>query len=199
MPFRDSSAGVAKMPVLILLGAVGMVLLIACSNIAGLMLARTSTRARELAVRAALGATRARLMRAGLAETVLLTGGGRRGRGRDGAGDGGPAASVGSRERRGWIGCGGWTSTSWRLRSWRLWLRGFCSDLCRHGNYPRWIRTTHCRAADERWLAEHASACVRAWSWWRRHWHSCCSWGPGCSCGAWRGWKKSVQASSRMG
>ena len=72
MPFRDSSAGVAKMPVLILLGAVGMVLLIACSNIAGLMLARTSTRARELAVRAALGATRARLMRAGLAETVLL-------------------------------------------------------------------------------------------------------------------------------
>ena len=73
MPFRDARAGAAKTPVLILLGAVGMVLLIACSNIAGLMLARTSTRARELAVRAALGATRARLMRAGLAETVLLT------------------------------------------------------------------------------------------------------------------------------
>jgi predicted permease len=72
-PFRDSSAGVTKTPMVILLGAVGMVLLIACSNIAGLMLARTSARARELAVRAALGATRARLMRAGLAETILLS------------------------------------------------------------------------------------------------------------------------------
>ncbi|MCU1339923.1 MAG: efflux pump, inner rane subunit [Bryobacterales bacterium] len=73
MPFRDSRAGVAKTPVLILLGAVGMVLLIACSNIAGLMLARTSVRARELAVRAALGATRVRLMRAVLAESLLLS------------------------------------------------------------------------------------------------------------------------------
>jgi putative ABC transport system permease protein len=72
-PFRDSSAGVTKTPMLILLGAVGAVLLIACSNIAGLMLARTSARARELAVRASLGATRVRLIRGVVAESLLLS------------------------------------------------------------------------------------------------------------------------------
>ncbi|MBZ5675193.1 MAG: ABC transporter permease [Acidobacteriia bacterium] len=72
-PFRDSSAGVTKTPMLILLGAVGTVLLIACSNIAGLMLARTSVRARELAVRASLGATRVRLIRGVAAESLLLS------------------------------------------------------------------------------------------------------------------------------
>ncbi len=72
-PFRDSNAGVTKTPMLILLGAVGMVLLIACSNIAGLMLARTSVRARELALRTALGATRGRLIRGVAAESLLLS------------------------------------------------------------------------------------------------------------------------------
>ncbi len=72
-PFRDSSAGVTKTPILILLGAVGAVLLIACSNIAGLMLARTSARARELAVRVSLGATQARLIRSVAAESLLLS------------------------------------------------------------------------------------------------------------------------------
>jgi predicted permease len=76
VPITDFIAGKTKTPLLVLLGAVGFVLLIACSNIAGLMLARSSGRAREVAVRAALGATRWHLVRQVMAESLVLSLGG---------------------------------------------------------------------------------------------------------------------------
>ena len=76
MPFTDFIANNTKTPMLVLLGAVGFVLLIACSNIAGLMLARGSRRIREIAIRAALGAGRWELIRQSLEESLVLVAGG---------------------------------------------------------------------------------------------------------------------------
>jgi predicted permease len=72
VPITDFIAGDTKKPMLVLLGAVGFVLLIACSNIAGLMVARTAGRAKEIAVRAALGAGRWQLIRQVISESLLL-------------------------------------------------------------------------------------------------------------------------------
>lgn len=72
VPARTFIAGNTRVPLLVLLGAVGFVLLIACSNIAGLMLARNAARTRDLAIRAALGASRGQLLRLTLLESVIL-------------------------------------------------------------------------------------------------------------------------------
>jgi predicted permease len=73
VPYVDLISEDTRRPALILFGAVGALLLIACANIAGLMLARTSARSVELGVRAALGAGRARLRQQIISECILLS------------------------------------------------------------------------------------------------------------------------------
>jgi predicted permease len=76
VPLTEFAAGDLKRPMFILFGAVGFVLLIACSNIAGLLLVRGTGRAREIAIRTALGAQRGDLIRYALAESFALGGAG---------------------------------------------------------------------------------------------------------------------------
>jgi putative ABC transport system permease protein len=72
LPLHEEVSGEQAHPLLLLLGSVGAVLLLACCNLANLLLVRTATRRQELAVRAALGATREHLRRLLLAEAGLL-------------------------------------------------------------------------------------------------------------------------------
>lgn len=193
MPIRTALVGDVRTPLLIVLAAVALTLLIACANVANLLLARGAGRQREFAVRASLGAGRGRLVRQVLTEGLLL--------GVLGGVAGMLLATVAVPALLSRAGALIPRSQAVTVDAGVLLVALAVSvgTGCWSGFCPRcgWAGDRLGRLAVAAATASRRGDCSTGWCSRRWGWRSCSSWRAGCSCGASSSCGPSIRASSR--
>ena len=198
VPLKDYISGRLRRSLVVLWSAVGAILLIACVNLSNLLLARASARSKEFAMRGALGATRGRIVRQLLTESLILSGCG------SGAGPGarvcpGQMARPPGLDRAAAAGtaCAS-TAPRWAGRCFWRSRRPSSSASCpglriAGGNLQEGLKESGMGAGQ----AGATSACARCWLSPKLRWPACCWWEPACCCAASSRSSMSIWDSSR--